>query len=83
MEKEVITIKDLQISLGVSYGTAAKKMREARAVSDRLHISGIIHKLDWQDYLEFFKKKEDSVKPTTATLPSEKGLEKNSIVYLR
>lgn len=82
MDKEVITIKDLQKSLGVCYGIAAKKMREARAISDRLHISGILHKLDWQDYLDFCKKKEDSARLPNKSLSSNKSL-KNELVYFK
>lgn len=51
MEKEVYSIKDMEQMLGVKYDTASRIVREARAVSDRLHISGRIHKLDWEEFL--------------------------------
>lgn len=54
MEKEVYTIADLREMLGgISYCAGARKMREVKSVSDRLHIRGLIHKLDWADYLNF------------------------------
>ena len=54
MEKEVYTIADLREMLGgISYCAGARKMREVKSISDRLHIKGIIHKLDWLDYLNF------------------------------
>ena len=52
MEKEVYKVSDIQVMLGnVSYSVACRKMREVKAVSDRLNIRGIIHKKDWEDYL--------------------------------
>ena len=54
MEREVYTISDLQNILGnASYGTASRKMREVKTVSNRLDIRGLIHKKDWEDYLEY------------------------------
>lgn len=59
MEKEVYSVKDLQQILGgVSYSTATRKMREVKAFSDRLEIRGHIHRLDWDDFLNRFAKKE-------------------------
>lgn len=66
--KEIITLKDLgEILGGVSYTTAGRKMREVKKVSNRLNIKGMIHKLDWDDYLNRFNKKEDSA---TSTKPN-------------
>lgn len=49
---EVIKVKDMQEILGgASYDTACKKIREVKAVSDRLGIRGVIHRKDWEDYL--------------------------------
>ena len=42
-------------------------MREVKKVSNRLNIKGMIHKLDWDDYLNRFNKKEDSA---TSTKPN-------------
>lgn len=68
MEREVYTIKDMQQILGgVSYPRAAKKIREVKYISDRLKIRGLLHKLDWEDYLNRFNKK-DSAGPETAAL---------------
>ena len=58
MRKEIISIKDMQEMLGLSYATASKKIREVKAFSDVLGISGIIHEKDWQAYLDRFNKKE-------------------------
>lgn len=50
---EVIKVKDMQEILGgVSYGLACKRIREVKSVSDRLGIKGVIHRLDWEDYLK-------------------------------
>lgn len=58
---EIITIQDLQEMLGnVSTSTAARRMREVKAVKDRLHLKGKIHRLDWEDYLNRFNKKDDA-----------------------
>lgn len=54
MEREVYTVKDMQLILGnVSYTLACKKIREVKSVSDRLNIRGLIHKADWEDYLAY------------------------------
>lgn len=49
--REVIKVKDMMEMLGMSYKTATKVIRQVKSVSDRLQISGVIHKLDWIDYL--------------------------------
>lgn len=52
--REIITIKDMQEILGgTSYSTATRIMRQVRSVSDRLKMKGLIHRLDWKDYLAF------------------------------
>ncbi len=66
MEKEVYTIKDLMDKLGVCYTIAARKMREAKGCSDRLQIKGIIHKLDWEDFLNRGKAKKDNTSEQSA-----------------
>lgn len=58
MEREVYTVSDMQNILGnASYSIACRKMREVKTVSNRLDIRGLIHKKDWEDYLEFRAKK--------------------------
>ena len=52
MEREVYTVADIQKMLGdASYSIACRKMREVKTISNRLDIRGLIHKRDWEDYL--------------------------------
>ena len=63
MEREVYTVSDMQQILGnSSYSTACKKIREVKSISNRLDIRGLIHKLDWQDYLEYRKNVQHKLK---------------------
>ena len=56
---ELISIQDMMHILGgCSYSFASRRIREVKHVSDRLNISGHIHKLDWEDYLAYRKKKD-------------------------
>ena len=48
--KEVIRTKDLAEMLGVSKSTAYKIMAQIKAKSDRLGLSGMIHKSDYDRY---------------------------------
>ncbi len=58
---ELISIEDMMCILGgCSYSFAARRIREVKHISDRLQISGHIHRLDWEDYLEFCKKKDNA-----------------------
>lgn len=57
-DKEVIRAVDIVAELGVSKATAYKIIREIKAVSDTLGISGLIHQVDYQAYLNRFNKKE-------------------------
>ncbi|MCM1222922.1 MAG: hypothetical protein NC548_51570 [Lachnospiraceae bacterium] len=53
---EIISIQDMQKILGnVSYGYAAKKIREVKLVSDVLGISGKIHQKDWVRFLDRYR----------------------------
>lgn len=75
MTKEVYSVKDVQELLGgVSYNFACRKIREVKTVSDRLEIRGHIHRLDWEDYLNRFKK--DSAETLSARVVEQ---ETNSI----
>ncbi len=49
--KDYLTISDVQELLGLSYGDAAKKIRDIKRRNDRLGIQGKIHV---QDYLDYF-----------------------------
>lgn len=54
MEREVYTVADMQKILGnSSYSIACRKMREVKSISNRLDIRGLIHKKDWEDYLDY------------------------------
>ena len=50
---EVYSIEDIQKKLDCSYSVAQRKMREVKAVSDVLGITGIIHEYDWQTWLKY------------------------------
>ena len=57
-DKEVIRAIDIVAELGVSKATAYKMIREIKAVSDKLGISGMVHQVDYQAYLNRIDKKE-------------------------
>ena len=63
--KDYITIKDLQLLLGLSYQVAARKMREIKFKHDRLGVLGKIHTEDYFEYFgikdkqRYVKEKED------------------------
>lgn len=48
--KDYLTIKDVQELLDLSYGDAAKLIRQIRRKTDRLGIQGKIHVQDYIDY---------------------------------
>ena len=51
---QVYTLQDIQKILGdTSVSTAGRIMRQVKAVSDVLGISGLIHKYDWDTWLEY------------------------------
>lgn len=50
--KDVLTIADLQVLLGLTYQLASKIMRQIKFKSDRLGIQGKIHT---EDYFDYFK----------------------------
>lgn len=49
--KDYLTIADMQELLGLSYGDAARVIREIKRKSDRLGIKGKVHV---QDYLDCY-----------------------------
>lgn len=51
IEKDIISIEDFQKSSGLSYQVCAKLVREIKAVSDILKISGFVHRTDYFIYL--------------------------------
>lgn len=48
--KDYLTIADMQELLGLSYGDAARVIREIKRKSDRLGIQGKVHVQDYLDY---------------------------------
>lgn len=51
IQKDFITIKDLEESSGLSYDTCAKIMRGIKSISDTFRISGCVHRTDYFMYL--------------------------------
>ena len=56
MEKEVFNVKDIMIIFQCGQNAAYKLIREIRSVSDRLHLTGKVHKKDYEDYINRIKK---------------------------
>lgn len=54
--KDVLTIADLQILLGLTYQLASKMMRQIKFKYDRLGIQGKIHTEDYFDYFNITDK---------------------------
>lgn len=48
--KDYLTIKDMQELLGLTYQSAAQKIREIKFKHDRLGIQGKLHTEDYFDY---------------------------------
>lgn len=60
MQSEIISVKDMMELLGgASYSTACRVIRQVKYKSDRLGIRGIIHRLDWEEYLSTKKDNTD------------------------
>lgn len=51
IEKDFISIQDIQTTSGLSYDKAAQIIREIKSVSDIFSISGYIHRTDYFLYL--------------------------------
>lgn len=51
LEKEVFNIKDIMIIFQCKQAMAYKIIRQIRNFSDRLEISGHVHKKDYEDYI--------------------------------
>ena len=45
--KEALSIEDMMLLTGKGYSMAAKIMRDLKRRSDRLHVDGLIHVLDY------------------------------------
>lgn len=56
--KEVFNVNDVSIVFNVGKSKAYKIMRQIKSISDRLSISGRIHKKDYEDYINRFANKE-------------------------
>jgi hypothetical protein len=53
IDKDFITVKDLQDTSGLSYDTCCKIVRQIKSVSDIFHIAGCVHRTDYYLYLSF------------------------------
>lgn len=51
INKDFITLRDLQESSGLSYETCAKIIRQIKAISDLFGISGCVHRTDYFMYI--------------------------------
>lgn len=49
--KEVFNVGDVAVVFSVGKSKAYKIMKQIKAVSDRLEISGRVHKKDYEDYV--------------------------------
>ena len=58
MEKEVFNVNDIMIICQCGKNLAYKIIREIKSVSDRLNLSGRVHRKDYEDYLERKNKRE-------------------------
>ena len=51
LQKEVFNVEDIRIIFQCGKSTAYKIIREIKSVSDRICISGRVHKKDYEDFL--------------------------------
>jgi len=58
LQKEVFNVDDIKIIFQVGKQSAYRIIREIKSVSDRLEISGRIHRKDYEDYINRFNKGE-------------------------
>ena len=61
LQKEVFNVNDIKILCQCGLATAYKIIRQIKSVSDRLGLSGRIHKKDYEDYINRFAEKEKRV----------------------
>ena len=51
LHKEVYKVGDIEVIFQVKKAQAYKIIRQVKSVSDRLNISGMIHRKDYEDYI--------------------------------
>ena len=51
LQKEVFTVKDIEILFQCKQNLAYKVMKEIKDCSNRLNLSGRVHKKDYLDYI--------------------------------
>ena len=61
LQKEVFTVKDIEVIFSVKKNVAYRIIRNIKSVSDRLELSGRIHRKDYEDYITLYEKKTVSV----------------------
>lgn len=52
LNKEVIKVKDIQEAYDCSYNKAAEVIRAIKDFNDRLCIRGVVHQLDYREFME-------------------------------
>ena len=52
LNKEVIKIKDVQDAYNCCYCTASNLIKAIKSYNDRLGIRGVVHQLDYREYME-------------------------------
>ena len=60
LQKEVFNVKDIMVLCQCGQSVAYRIIREIKSISDRLNLSGRVHKLDYEDYLNRTKKEHCS-----------------------
>ena len=63
MQKEVFNVKDIQVIFNVGQSKAYKIMRAIKSVSDRLEITGRVHRKDYEDYINRFDTQKNTLNP--------------------
>ena len=56
LEKEVFNIEDIQVIFQCGKSTGYKIIRDIKAISNRVKLSGRVHKKDYEDYINRLSK---------------------------
>ena len=56
LKKEVFNVNDIIILFGVGTTRAYKIIKDIRSFSDRINITGRVHRKDYEDYINRFDK---------------------------
>ena len=66
LQKEVFTVRDIEVIFSVKQNVAYRIIRNIKAVSDRLELSGRVHRRDYEDYLSRNEKRPSQFSDHTA-----------------